>query len=483
MLRDVKHTVTDGLIGQDTDKGTGVHVKIGVSPVSSDSPILITGYMTAAAIKAALGLSPLADSVMDSVENGSNYIYCFPVAASTQGSVGEISKAVTGTGTMTASGNPNNAFNIVVKITGEGALNAALFEVSTDGGGTYGAEITVPLTGEYEISGTGVSIKFANSTNEAQIASSFLVGDTYSFATTAPSMTNADVLGALDKLRNFSEEFEFVHIVGESASALWSAVAAEQIELRDTYHKPVIILMEAAKPTGDEDLTAYLQFMQTERKNVANYDVCVCASWSRYVKMDGTTQEINNAGVAAGLLSRTDVQVSIGKTRDSAGLGIGKSKMLELLPAGIEDYIEGLDDAGFLTFREYDGLNNFYVYHAKMLSPDGSDYLYAEDSRVRNKIIRETRKEALQLLNDDIDEEDVQNELETRAKFLYAPLQKMIDAGEMSAATIAVPDGQADNFLTTGTFNVIIRYVSRGYIREVDIDLGRRTASSDSSAS
>ena len=69
-----------------------------------------------------------------------------------------------------------------------------------------------------------------------------------------------------------------------------------------------------------------------------------------------------------------------------------------------------------------------------MLSPDGSDYRYAEDVRVLNKIIRETRKQGLDLMNDDIDLEDIQGELE-------------------------------------------VRCLSRGYIREVYIDLARRRPS------
>lgn len=99
--------------------------------------------------------------------------------------------------------------------------------------------------------------------------------------------------------------------------------------------------------------------------------------------------------------------------------------------------------------------------------------LYAEDVRVKNKIIRETRKEGLLLLNDDIDLEDVQGELETRAKFMFVPLQRMIDAKEISSAEITVPEGQEETILEDETMRVKIRYVSRGYIREVEVDLGR----------
>lgn len=68
MLRDVRHEITDGLLGLSKYQGTGVHVKIGASPIVSAEPVVITGSMSADRIKEYLGLSPLADKTMDSVE-------------------------------------------------------------------------------------------------------------------------------------------------------------------------------------------------------------------------------------------------------------------------------------------------------------------------------------------------------------------------------------------------------------------------------
>lgn len=53
----------------------------------------------------------------------------------------------------------------------------------------------------------------------------------------------------------------------------------------------------------------------------------------------------------------------------------------------------------------------------------------------------------------------------------------MIDAKEISSAEITVPEGQAKTILTDETMHVKVRYVSRGYIREVDVDLGRSPVS------
>ena len=99
MFGDVNITVQDGGLGL-ASSGEGVHVKIGASPAGPD-PVIIRGGMTAARIKELLGLSPLADAAMLSAENGAGKIICLPVAASTAGTVGAVTKddAATGSGT------------------------------------------------------------------------------------------------------------------------------------------------------------------------------------------------------------------------------------------------------------------------------------------------------------------------------------------------------------------------------------------------
>ena len=192
VLRDVRETVLDGQLGFSGRSGSGISVRIGPSPIVSDKLIIITGDMTADTIKERLGRSPLADSVMDSVQFGAARVYCLPVAASTAGTVGEVEKEGKGGGTLTASGSPYNAFAVVVRITAQGTLNTAAFTYSIDGGNNFSDEITVPVAGKYELPGTGLTLTFAAAQEEAD--SSFQVGDMWSFSTTAPAMTKGVAL-------------------------------------------------------------------------------------------------------------------------------------------------------------------------------------------------------------------------------------------------------------------------------------------------
>ncbi|MDE6456557.1 MAG: DUF2586 family protein, partial [Dysosmobacter sp.] len=285
MLRDVKTTISDGLLGFATATGDGLSVKIGASPVVSASPVIITGDMDAAKIRERLGLSPLADAAMDAVQGGAGRIFCVPVAAATPGTLSEVEKAGTGKGTLTAEGVPNNAFDVAVEISAQGGLNTAAFRVSLNGGHSYTDEITVPVTGLYTLKGTGLTVQFSEAADADQKPSSFMVGDTFRFSSTAPAMTNGDVLAAVDKLKEFTQEFEFIHIVGESALPLWQAMSEAQKELMNVYHKPAFILLEAAFPEADGsgDLHDWAFQMEADRKKIRNTDIQVCAAWGRLV--------------------------------------------------------------------------------------------------------------------------------------------------------------------------------------------------------
>lgn len=460
MLRDVRYNITDGQLQLSGQQGTGLHVKIGASPVVSTVPIIITGTMSAAKMKEKLGLSPLTDAVMDSVECGAGKVICIPIAASTAGTVSAVSAPEGAGGNVEITGTPNNMFKIIVKITGKGGLNTGVFRYSLNDGYSWSDDTTIPTGGKYEAEEAGLTLTFTGD---------FEVNASYTCSTTAPSLTNADVLEAIGKLKDISTAFEFVHIVGPSTADLWAAVSVKQKELLERYRKPVFFLMEASEKGKDESMSEYVSRLENDRKKVSNYDLQVVPARGYYTGMDGVTRDINLANVASGWYARASVQESIGRT---AVYNIPEDKMDCLLPEEIdEEHIEELDLAGYLTFRQYDGLAGYYVTNARMMCPEDSDYRYAEDVRVRNKVMRLTRKSALMRLQEDVDLKDVDGDLAAKAEFIIADVEsQMVDKGEVSSVRITVPAGQ--DILHNETLELSIRYLPKGKIREIAIDMG-----------
>lgn len=176
MWSEVNPTVEDGNLGRNSSTGTKAQVKIGVSNIESNSPILITNTMKPDQIKEKLGNTPLADACIDATENGLKTIYALPVKEDVAGSISEITKSGTSEGTFEVEGTPLNEFEIVVKITGKGNTNEGSFQYSIDGGNNFSDDITIPLSGKYEIKECGVTLTFKDSESEND---SFIEGDAF----------------------------------------------------------------------------------------------------------------------------------------------------------------------------------------------------------------------------------------------------------------------------------------------------------------
>lgn len=461
-MRDVNISITDGGLGSVAESGEGVHIKIGASPVVSPGYITIRGSMDHKKIKELLGNCPLADAVMDSISAGSNLIYCYPVNPAVAGTISEVIAVKSGTGTLAAAGEPTNEFKVLVKIQNPGALNVATFMYSLNEGETYSEEITVPLAGEYELTDTGITLTFT-----VAAGLGFAVGDSFAFTTSAPAINNQNVLDTLEKIKNIASDYEFIHVVGPGSQALWAALSIEADKFFNTYKYPIFFVSETRNiQETDVNVDGYVQTLLAEKQGIANKYIQVVSARAIYNKMDGSVKDVNCAGIVCGLYARARVSQSIGETREFPVQGITK-----LMPEGIENYhIESLDEAKYLTFRQYIGLAGYYVTNARMMCPDGSDYTYAERTRVSNKLAKQVRAKALLELQKEVDMSDVDKSLAVTAEFIQEPIDLAVENKEISSGRIIIPEGQ--DILGTEKLSLIIRYVPKGHYREIDIDLG-----------
>lgn len=461
MYGDVHVNVLDGSPGQQNKTGKGVQFKIGISNVESDAPILITSTMKLKDIKNKLGETPLADACMDSIEQGAKTIYCVPVKAGVIGKIGEITEDKTGDGSIEVSGEPNNAYDVAVWIVESGLCNEGTFVYSIDGGKTYTEEETIPITGEVEIPHTGLKITF----KDAPGGTGFESGDVFSFTTTAPAMSNMSVLGATDKLINTNIAFEFVHIVGASSKALWASLGAVAEDFLTTYKKPCFFICEGRNKNTDEELYEYVESMLEEKKGVSSVYVQVVLSHSKYIRMDGREAVINNAGLVAGMYCRAKESQSIGEVKS---FSVSASKMLVLLPSGIEEYIETLDEAKYLTFRQYAGKDDFFVTSARVMAADNSDFPYAEDVRVLNRLVKTVREKLLEELQVEIDPADADAELARIQAEGNIPIEDAISERIISSGDVKI-DPENVNLLVDESIEVEVTYVKMRHLREMTV--------------
>lgn len=461
MYGDVNVTVEDGNLGRSTGTGVGIQFKIGISNVESSTPLLVTGSMNIKKIKEKLGETPLADACIDAVEWGASTIYNIPVKAGTAGEIGEVKESKTGKGIFAVQGSPNNAYDIIVEVTSDGGCNEGSFHYSTDGGSTFTEEETIPAGGEAALSMTGLTAKFT----DTESGDSFREGDRFSFSTTPPAMNNQSVISAVESLAGSNIAFEFVHIVGASSRALWAALATLAEDFLKKYKRPLFFICEARAKKEEESLDEYVNAMQEERKAINSMYIQVVCSNSRYMRMDGRVQDINNAGIVTGLYTQAKESQSIGEVKS---FPIPEAKMLKLLPEGIEDYIRILDEAKYLTIRQYVGLEDYYVTSANMMSPPASDYAYAEDVRVSNRLVKAVRMAALNELQVEVDPSDLETSLKSIQEQLNIPVEDAIRDKIISAGRVEIDTENLD-ILVDENLDIQITYVPMGHVRSMNL--------------
>lgn len=462
MYSEIDVKVEDGNLGRGSGGVDRAQVKIGVSSATSSVPMLITNTMSPDEIKEKLGYSPLADACIDATENGLKTIYVIPVAADVEGKTSEVKHTGTGTGTVGVTGSPNNAYDIAVDIVTSGNTNDGTFRYSIDGGNNFSDELTIPLNGEYEITGTGLTLKFTDAEDTEE---SFVENDAYAFNTTAPTMSNASVLKAVEKLIDFNKTIEICHIVGVSGKALWAALQSEAKDFLNLYKKPLIFLCEARSCGKDESLDEYMAAMELERKGISSLYVCVSLTYAIYQRKDLRVQTINMAGVISGLIGSAKESLSIGCVEE---FPVSCAKLLKMVPEGIEAYSEQFDAMGYTVFRQYSGRDDFYVANANVMAPAGSDFPYVESVRVLNRIVREIAKQASDKIQAEVDPEDLEGSVAKIEAHLNIAMEqcerdKIISSGE---ATI---DTENLNILADETMDVNVVWVPMGTVRRFNL--------------
>lgn len=462
MFSEVNIEVQDGNLGRNTSTGSFVHVKIGASTSDSTVPVLVTNTMKPSDIKEKLGCTPLSDACIDATENGLKKLYAIPVKADVDGKIGEVTKTGESKGTVTASGKPNNAYDVVVKITTTGKVNKGTFAYSIDGGNNFSDEYTIPLGGTFEIPGTGITLNFADSGEDEQ---SFIEDDAFSFSSTAPTLSNSSVLKAVESLINFNSEFEIVHIVGTSGKTLWAALAEQGKEFLETYKKPCIFLCEGRECGDKESIDEYLTSMKAERKGINSMFIAVVLSYGLYTRKDLRTQKINLAGVVSGLLGQAKESLSIGCVKEFL---ISSSKLQKLFPEGIAEYTKELDELGYITLRQYTGKEDFYVTNANVLAADGSDFPYVENVRVLNRIVREVSKKATDNIQAEIDPDNIEASIKPLEADLGIAIDNCIKDKIISSGSVTI-ETENVNILVDETLNVRIEWVPMGTVRKFNL--------------
>lgn len=468
-LPNVNHNIQDGALGVSVNDISGLHVKIGISSKGDLNKLMLFSSDSQGKVKETLGTGPLVNAILDAFSTGASTIYVIRAEQGTAGSVGPVSPAPNNTGLsdISAAGSPADQYLVIVEIIDSGRLNEATFKYSLDGGDVFSPKLTVPSGGNYLLADTGVTITFPEDVTTPE--NSYKAGDKWTFKTVAPLPSVGTVGTAIDVALASNLEYEFIHLVGESDSAMWAALSAKSIEA-ETNYRYIHFVAESYGQNDGEDVDAWVGRLLAERSSFSSVRVSVCAGRLEISDPNsGQIIERNGAGKYTGRLSSVHVGRSPGRVKDGSVPGA-----VEIRPAGINSaHIDALDNAGYITFREYEGYNGIFVTNGRMMAGEGSDYSYVELRRPMDKACRNTRKKALLFMQDEVEINEA-GEIIGLANFqahVQQAIDEMADAqpAEISSGYIHIPKDQ--NLLSTSELKGTIRIIPLAIMREITFDI------------
>lgn len=323
-----------------------------------------------------LGIGPLVDACLDTIQTRGGSIIALAAAASVAGVASDITHTGTGLATTANTGTSNGEYEVVLEIMKSGALNEAQYRLSRDGGDSWDTTKTVPVGGAVN-TGTGIILAFTAAVDPTK---SFILGDRYEFKTTPPQMSNADFLAAMDIVTSKPFSYEFIHVVGPTDSALW-AVCGSEADLLEAEMIPIFFLCETRNIDTDETVDEYVQALIAERGVFTNRRVGVVAGRLEVADLLGQQRDANMGAIVAGIISKSQPQESAGKVKS-----FNITQALAIKPDGFNmANARALHEASFIVPRIYNQYPGIYVEEAILMSQPGSDYDAIKSRRVADR--------------------------------------------------------------------------------------------------
>jgi len=456
-LPDVEIAIKDGGLGR-VASGDDALGAIGVGSVPQSAVVTLSSFEE---VSEKVGDGPLRDFLEGVYSQVNVPCYVRVLPGTTQGTISSVTANSdnAGVGSLTVSGAPANCYMFEIVIESDGGLNAATFRVKKNG--LLGDANTIPADGSYTIPSTGIVLTFsAGSPSPSEV--SFKEGDRFSFTTSCPSATNAELLAAVDQIKNSGAALRHIAVAGSTAKAFWAAFATK-LEAFTGEHLWTWGSAALRARNDGESTDAYISaLVGSERGSVESKRLMVSANWFDGVDIEGYKSERNVHGKVVGRIFEIGVAISPGWTR------LGNLPGVESLLYGVTPaQIKSLEDAGYATCRYYDGKRGVYVSDSHLMTDETSDFDTSTRIEVMNKACRLVREAQFPYLRQGFDvlSDGRVPELAQVAAAGEQALDSMAKDKEISSGRIVLEENQ--NILSTKRITEEILIIPRGQLDEI----------------
>jgi hypothetical protein len=374
----VQITKQDGNTGVVRPSAEGVLAII--APSASGTANVAATYTRQDTALADYGYGKLVDfAAYDFAVAGKPVVLVKPTT-STAGANGTVTKGGAGTSTFTAAGTPNDDLAIVVRFLVGGTIGVAgiTYQVSLDGGNTYGAVTALGTANSIAIPNTGATLNLG--------AGTIVAGNTATWTTTSPAMTTSDLTTALEALRVTSAPWDAVLIEMVADDTVVALVDTWLKTLGSAKGKFKTAIVTCRRRNSGETSAAYQTALATIFNAAASTDIVVCADAADMVSPTRGIVQPRSTGIfVAARGMKNDIGRDVAYVNDGPVLNARISDSRGNPKYHDEGVYPGIDDIRLTTLKTFDGLEGVYITNANLLSPTGSDFVYWQHARCLNR--------------------------------------------------------------------------------------------------
>lgn len=357
---------------------------------SSGTTNTVYAFSNPADVIDTLGQGPLAEDLCYHLAIAGGPVYGIRLVGSVAGAAGSVTKTAIGTstGTIAVAGAAHDSYDVRVEIRVTGALGAAEFRYTLDGGSTYSGQLIVPSGGSYAIADTNLTLTFTAGAGPVILEK----GDVFTFACTAPSFGATDLANGVTAAKVDNTQIAAIVLSGQfatgSAAATIAAAMSTHASAMFQMYRPIRYMLDAGLDNAATTKTAFASYSDVRGAVCYGAERCTSAKpvigWGS--PMGSVTRSIAGR-CAASLISTDPAWFSLGSLPGVTSVTHDEFRS------------ELMDQKLFSTLRTHQGVAGFFPTNVRLMSPPGSDYEFWQHGRVMDVATYTTYIALLPMLN------------------------------------------------------------------------------------
>lgn len=380
-----------------------------------------------------------------------------------------INEIATGTSVVTVTGTIYDTYQVKLVVVTGGTIGVSgiTCKLSLDGGLTYGAIFPLGTASTYDTEYAGV-LNFAAGDLDA--------GDEVTYSTDEPIWAVADVVTAMEAIRDSTYDPVGFLIVGKIDASDFSSLGVELTTYETSAKRYAFALTNARDlETGEDDadwMTAILDdFAASESARIS-----VAAGFYRQPQQNtGTKQRRPLSWAAMARALSNPLQVSLARVKDGSLVGV-TAPADDGYTYHDERVSPGLTAGRFLAAKTILGKPGWFVDVPNMMARPGSTFDRIMYRRGMDKGCRIVRAVMLDYLSTEVRVDGVTGYiLEKDAAAIETVLNSALLTGLVSPNNVsaaAAHVSRQDNLLVTRTLNVIVNIAPLAYLETIDVVIG-----------